>query len=464
MFEILQAINCCVWGIPMLILILGTGIWISIQCGFPQIKLFPKALGSFLGQFRRNKGSGEGSSYRALCTALAATVGTGNLAGVAGAIAIGGPGAVFWIWVCAVIGMATKLAEATLAVKYQRKSSNGECRSGTMYIIVRGLHKKWHWMAYVYAFFGVIASFGMGNATQVNAVIGGMKSAAAAIGYQLPKGTSLLIGFALSVVIYKIFSGGASKIGMATEKLVPFMAIGYLLLGVTVLIIKADTIPTAFKDIFFGAFKPSALTGGAVGSILTTLRTGASRGVFTNEAGMGTAAIAHGTSKVQHPVQQGVMGIIEVFLDTIVICTITALVILCSGVDICYGVDVGISLTADAFSAVCGEWVCIPLSLALCCFAIATILGWGFYGLSCAQFLFGGSVLRKFICLQAVMIVVSAAMNTATVWILSDIVNGLMAIPNLIALFLLTPELKKVVVDYSASARPTGRAPEISPY
>lgn len=456
MFRVLDHINRAIWGVPLLILILGVGLWISLKCGFPQLRLFPRAMRAFLQQFTKKKNDDAGSSYRALCTALAATVGTGNLAGVAGAIAIGGPGAVFWMWVCAVLGMATKFAEATLAVHYQNKSDPNTRYGGPMYMIVCGLHKRWHWMAYLYAFFGVVASFGVGNATQVNAVIGGFQSAAAMMGYEISGMGCVCIGVALAVLVLRILSGGAKRIGEATEKLVPIMSAGYLILGVVALSLKAEAIPRALSSIVTGAFKPEALTGGAVGSILTTLRIGASRGVFTNEAGMGTAAIAHGTSAVEHPVRQGLMGIIEVFLDTIVICTITALVILCSGIEIHYGVDTGIALTAEAFSAVCGDWVCIPISAALCCFAIATILGWGLYGASCAQFLFGKGAWRKFSGLQAIVIVTGALLSTATVWLLSDIVNGLMAIPNLIALLLLSPKLADLVNNYSKKhpARP----------
>lgn len=452
MFYVLELINRFVWGVPLLVLILGVGIYISIRCGFPQVRLLPKAFAAFLRQFTTRKGSDGTSSYRALCTALAATVGTGNLAGVAGAIAIGGPGAVFWMWICAFIGMATKFAEAVLAVRYQQIKKSGERYGGPMYMIRLGLDKKWHWMAWVYAFFGVVASFGVGNATQINTVIGGITCAAAAFGTEINWYGHLIIGILLSVLITAILSGGAKRIGEITEKLVPIMSAGYLLLGAAVLILRADFLPNAFQQIFAGAFSPKAVTGGVVGSVLATLRIGASRGVFTNEAGMGTASIAHATSNVAHPVQQGLMGIVEVFLDTILICTMTALVILCSGVDIPYGEDVGIALTTEAFSAVCGDWVAIPLAAALCCFAIATILGWGLYGARCAQFLFGAEAWKKFVHLQSAVILLGAVLSTATVWLLADIVNGLMAIPNLITLFLLCPELVKLVSTPRKSA------------
>lgn len=441
MYALLERVNAAVWGLPLLVLILGVGIYISIRTGFVQLRLFPKALKAFFRQFKKHEDTEGVSSYRALCTALAATVGTGNLAGVAGAIAIGGPGAIFWMWICALIGMATKFAEATLAVRYRQRSENGEIVGGPMYMIQNGLHKKSHFLAYIYCFLGVVASFGVGNATQINTVVGGVQSVADAFGAELSLGAKILLGCALAVLLTVLLFGGAKRIGSATEILVPIVSVGYLVLGVILLAMKADAIPGAFGAIFNGAFRPQAVTGGVVGSVFATLRIGASRGVFTNEAGMGTASIAHASGNVKHPADQGLMGIMEVFIDTIVICTVTALVILCSGVPITYGIDTGVTLTAEAFSAVCGEWICIPLTFALCCFAIATVLGWGLYGARCAQFLFGDGAWKKFVLLQGLMVIAGAILNTCTVWLMADIVNGLMAIPNLIALLLLTPEL-----------------------
>lgn len=444
MYALLEKINAAVWGLPLLILILGVGFYISIRTRFAQFRLLPKALKAFLRQFSKGNDTEGISSYRALCTALAATVGTGNLAGVAGAIAIGGPGAVFWMWICALIGMATKFAEATLAVQFRRSSKSGEPIGGPMYMIENGLHKKWHILAYIYCCLGVVASFGVGNATQINTVIGGAVSIADMFCIELSMTERIMIGCVLSVLLMVLLSGGAKRIGTAAEILVPVVSVGYIFLGIIVLILKADAIPGAFIEIIRGAFVPRAVTGGVVGSFFVTLRIGASRGVFTNEAGMGTASIAHASGNVKHPAEQGLMGIVEVFIDTIVICTITALVILCSGVSIPYGTDTGVTLTAEAFSAVFGDWVRIPLTFALCCFAIATVLGWGLYGTRCAQFIFGDGAWKKFILLQGMFVIIGAVLNTGTVWVMADIVNGLMAIPNLIALFLLTPELVRL--------------------
>jgi AGCS family alanine or glycine:cation symporter len=370
-------------------------------------------------------------------------VGTGNIAGVAGAIAIGGPGSIFWMWVCGILGMVTKYAEATLAVRYRQKNEKGEFVGGPMYMITHGMGKKWRWLAYVYCFFGVVACFGVGNATQVNAVLGGVE----AIVGDLSLSQRFFLGCLLALMICVLLLGGAQRIGRAAEALVPFAAISYLLLGIFVLIFRRDQIGNAFSLIFEGACDPAAVTGGVVGSYFKSLRVGAARGVFTNEAGMGTASIAHAGAQVEHPIQQGLMGIMEVFIDTIVICTMTALVILCSGVSIPYGSDVGIALTVDAFSAVCGAWVSGVIAVALLLFAVATILGWGLYGVRCAQFLFGENVWKKFVPLQGIAVVLGAILGTGTLWLFSEIVNGLMVIPNLTVLACLTPELIRLQKD-----------------
>lgn len=450
MIKLLETVNQFVWGVPALILILGIGLYLTIRTGFGQLVLFPRALRSFISKFRNRNASVDGTSpYQALCTALAATVGTGNLAGVAGAIAIGGPGAVFWMWICAFFGMITKYAEAVLAVRYAERNSDGELVGGPMYMIRNGLGKRWNWLAGIYCFFGVVAAFGVGNATQVNAVMGGVNSAVIALGGKTSSQGNLIMGILLAVLITVLLLGGAKRIGAAAEKLVPFASLLYLLLGTGVLCIRAAAIPEAFASIFQGAFTPSAVTGGMLGSAFQALRVGASRGVFTNEAGMGTAAIAHASAQVRHPVEQGLMGIMEVFIDTIVICTMTALVVLCSGVIIPYGTDSGVSLTAEAFTAVYGAWICIPIAMALCCFAIATVLGWGLYGARCAQYLFGDNVWKVFVFFQGVTVIVGAVLKTETVWMLSETVNGLMAIPNLLALAFLSPELVRLTKSYT---------------
>ena len=443
MAEFVETVTGFVWGAPTLLLILGTGLFLSFRTGFAQIRLFPQALREFWYKLRsREEGTGV-SPFQALCTALAATIGTGNIVGVAGAIALGGPGAVFWMWVSALLGMMTKFAEATLAVSY-RQRLDGEWIGGPMYMISHGLGEKWRFLAYLYCFFGIFAAFGVGNATQINAVITGLGQVIVSFGGEVTLRRNLGIGLLLAVLIGAVLLGGSRRIGKAAQLLVPFAACGYLLICLAVLILRIEALPAALGAIFEGAFSPGAVTGGVVGSVFRALRIGVSRGVFTNEAGMGTASIAHGSAQVDTPVRQGLMGIMEVFLDTIVICTMTALVILCSGIPIPYGQSVGAELTAQAFAAVFGDWSSVVLTLALCCFAFATVLGWGLYGVRCAQYLFGASCWKLFALIQTAMVILSAVLDTGMIWSLAELVNGLMAIPNLIALVILSPKLREL--------------------
>ena len=439
MAQILETINALVWGLPAMAGILGVGIYLTLRTGFVQFRLFPKALKRFFGMFSGK----DRSSFRSLCTALGATVGTGNLVGVAGAMALGGPGSIFWMWVCGFLGMATKYAEAVLAVRYCEAEA-GEKLAGPMYIITRGLGKRWHWLASVYCFFGVVAAFGVGNATQINAMTASIRWIAG----DFPNGGNLLLGIFLALLVGGILQGGAKRIGAAAEKLVPIAAAGYILLCLWVLLLRFDRLGDAFGQIFRGAFRPEAVTGGVVGSMLTVLRTGCARGVFTNEAGMGTAAIAHGAAAVDHPAEQGLMGIMEVFLDTIVICTLTALVILCSGVAIPYGTEGGGNLAMAAFRRVCGGWSDYFLAGGLCCFAFATILGWGLYGIRCARFLLGKGSEKWFVLLQMGAALLGIVLETGIIWTLSETINGLMAIPNLIALAALSGETARLTREF----------------
>ena len=443
---LLEKVNQFIWGVPALILIVGLGFYLSVKTRFAQFRLFPKSIKALIAQLHKGNGNGSGvTAYQALCTALAATVGTGNLAGVAGAIALGGPGALFWMWVCGILGMVTKFAEATLAVRYRSKNTDGEPVGGPMYMIRAGMGKKWGWLAGLYSAFGIIAALGVGNATQINAVIGGVNTVITFLGGSESITANLMMGAGLGLLIVVLLLGGAKRICAAAEKLVPFASCAYILLCVTVLVIRAEAIPGAFAAIVRGAFSPRAVTGGALGSGFQALRVGAARGVFTNEAGLGTASIAHASANVRDPVEQGMMGIVEVFLDTIVICTMTGLVILCSGVTIPYGEDKGILLTSQAFSEILGSWVCIPISVAVCCFAVATVIGWGLYGARCCQFLFGDSAWKYFVFAQGATVILGAVLGTGLVWTLAEAVNGLMAIPNLIVLAYLAPELAGIV-------------------
>lgn len=443
---VLEKINGVVWGIPTLILILGVGVYLTVRTRFAQFRLLPKAIKRLFKMICCGAKSPDGvSPFQALCTALAATVGTGNLAGVAGAIAIGGPGSIFWMWICGILGMVTKFAEVVLAMRFRIKNENGEFVGGPMYMIRHGMGEKWKWLATIYAFFGVVAAFGVGNATQINTVISGVNGAIAAFGGTHTRQGDIFIGAVLTVLIGLTLFGGARRIGLVAEKLVPFVSVTYIALCVVVLCMRYSAITEAFQSIIYSAFAPRSVTGGVVGSMLCVMSVGARRGVFTNEAGMGTASIAHSSANITDPIEQGLMGIIEVFLDTIVICTLTALVILCCDVPITYGKDVGFMLTAQAFESVFGGWVQIFLAVALACFAIATVLGWGVYGIRCAQYLFGTRAWRVFACLQTGTVMLGAVLSTGTVWVLAEILNGLMAIPNLIAVAYLSPELFRLL-------------------
>lgn len=453
MTQILSLLNAIVWGLPALILILGVGSFLTIQLRAAQVTLFPRAVSGFLKKLRPGKKQKSGvSPFRALCTALAATVGTGNLVGVAGAICLGGPGAIFWMWICGILGMVTKYAEAALAVRYRVETPQGYI-GGPMYVIVQGMGQKYRPLACVYCLFGVAASFGVGNATQINAVISGVNGVLTSCGIGETPGKNLGMGLLLAVVIGAMLLGGAKRIGAAAECLVPLAAAGYILLCIGVLICNWQAMPSAFAAILQGAADPKAVTGGMLGSAFQALRVGCSRGVFTNEAGMGTAAIAHGSAEVSHPAEQGLMGIMEVFLDTMLICTLTALVILTSGVPIPYGTDAGGELTVEAFSSVYGEAAAVILALALILFAVATVLGWGLYGARCAQFLFGPSAWMPYTLAQILTVVLSSVMDTGAVWQLSELLNGLMVIPNLIALAVLTPEMVRLTEEYRKSGK-----------
>lgn len=448
MTKFLSGLNAIVWGAPALALMIGVGLYLSCRLGFVQLTLLPRALKAFASKLHRKREGGEGvSSFRALCTALAATVGTGNLVGVAGAICLGGPGAIFWMWVCGILGMVTKFAEATLAVRYRVKTEKGYV-GGPMYMMTEGLGKGFYPLAVCYCLFGVIAAFGVGNATQISAVVSSVNGVLCRFGGQETWQGNLIMGILLAALIGTMLFGGAKRIGSAAEKLVPFVSVLYAVMCAGVLILKAQAVPDALRSIVEGAFSPRAVTGGMLGSSYQALRVGCSRGIFTNEAGMGTAAIAHASAEVSHPAEQGLMGVMEVFLDTMVICTLTALVILSSGVPIPYGVDAGAELTTAAFSQVYGDGASVFIAFSLCCFAIATILGWGLYGARCAEFLFGEKVWKYFALAQTGAVIFGSVQNAAFVWQLAETVNGLMAIPSLITLGALTPELVRLVNEY----------------
>ena len=391
-----SAVNNFIWGIPAMVCIIGVGLYLSFRTGFIQIRKFPYSIKNTLGRIFDKSEAADGSitPFQAVCTALAGTVGTGNIAGVAGAITIGGPGAVFWMWISALLGMCTKYSEVTLAVHFREKNSQGDWVGGPMYYIKNGLSKHWHWLAFLFSLFGVLTVFGTGNATQVNTIVTAIDSLM--LNFNLASSGSLstinlVIGIVIAIAVALILIGGIRRIGKVTETLVPFMALLYILLGLGVVILNIQQIPAVFQSIFEGAFHPAAFTGGMVGTLFTSMKKGVSRGIFSNEAGLGTGSIAHATADTSQPVKQGLFGIFEVFTDTIVICTLTALIILCSGINVPYGQAAGAELTIQGFTATYGGWVSIFTAIALCCFAFSTTIGWGLYGSRCIEFLFGNN-------------------------------------------------------------------------
>ena len=450
------AVNNFIWGVPAMICIFGVGLYLSLRTRFLQIRKFPYAIRTTIGRMFRKKDASDGAitPFQAVCTALAATVGTGNIAGVAGAIAIGGPGAVFWMWISALLGMCTKFAEVTLAVFYREKNANGELVGGPMYYIKNGLGKKWHFLAYLFAAFGVLTVFGTGNATQVNTITTAINSALMNYHVISEKSVSLsnlIQGIIIAALVALILLGGVKRIAQVTEKLVPFMALFYIILALGVILLNINTIPSVFVSIFKGAFRPSAVTGGIVGSMIMSVKKGVSRGIFSNEAGLGTGSIAHACADTRKPVKQGMFGIFEVFTDTIVICTLTALVILCSGTSIAYGQAAGAELTISGFTATYGNWVSLFTALAMCCFAFSTILGWGLYGARCIEFLFSEKITKYFMAAYSLVAILGATANLDLMWSIAETFNGLMAIPNLIALFLLSGKVVELTKEYFAN-------------
>ena len=448
-----NVVNNFIWGVPAMICIIGVGLLLSIRTGFLQIRKFPYAMKVTLGRMLKKREASDGAltPFQAVCTALAATVGTGNVAGVAGAIAIGGPGAVFWMWISAILGMCTKFSEVTLAVHFRETNEKGELVGGPMYYIKNGLKKHWHWLAYLFSAFGVLTVFGTGNATQVNTITTAIDSALYnynIISEDAAPMLNLIIGIVLAVLIALILLGGIKRIGQVTEKLVPFMAVMYIVLALGVVLLNIKNVPHVFGAILAGAFRPASVTGGAVGSFFMSMKKGVSRGIFSNEAGLGTGSIAHACADTRKPVKQGFFGIFEVFVDTIVICTLTALVILCSGVPIGYGEAAGAELTINGFTSVYGGWVSIFTAVAMCCFAFSTIIGWGLYGTRCIEFLFGFRANKPFMFLYALVAIVGATMNLGLMWSIAETFNGLMVIPNLIAVFLLSGVVVKLVREY----------------
>ena len=446
-----SVINDFIWGVPAMICIIGVGLYLSIRTGFLQIRKFGYAIQTTIGRMFRKKEASDGAltPFQAVCTALAATVGTGNIAGVAGAIAIGGPGAVFWMWISAILGMCTKFFEVTLAVHFRERNAEGDLVGGPMYYIKNGLGKNWRWLAYLFAGFGVLTVFGTGNATQVNTITTAIDSAL--LNYHVISTDTVpvmnwIIGIAITILVGLILLGGVKRIGQVTERLVPFMAVFYIVLALGVVVFHFQNIPAVFASIFEGAFHPSAVTGGVIGSFFLSMKKGVSRGIFSNEAGLGTGSIAHACADTRKPVKQGLFGIFEVFADTIVICTLTALVILTTK-SIPTG-KTGAELSQYAFSTLYGKGGNIFIAICMFFFAFSTIIGWYFFGQANVKYLFGPKAVKIYSVLAAVCVFLGSLAEVDLVWNMADCFNSLMVIPNILALFALSKVISQVHKDY----------------
>ena len=458
-------INAFIWVKIGLVLLIGTGILMTCCTKWFQIThlkhWWQQTIG---GVFRRDSGVHAKtdkktiSQFQALCTALAATIGTGNIAGVSAAIVIGGPGAVFWMEISALLGMATKFSEVTLATKYREKNDKGDWVGGPMYYIRNGLGKKWAWLGGVFAVLGGICAFGIGNISQMNSIASSVTSAVTTIAPATvgKEGTiALIAGIIMAIVCFVTYIGGIKRIGEVTEKLVPVMAIIYIVSSLVLIFIHIGNFPEIIRQIVVGAFNPSAIVGGALGiGIIEAMKRGVSRGVFSNEAGLGSAPMAHAAAETPGPIQQGLYGIFEVFADTTVICTMTSLVILMSGTPIEYGQPAGVELTNAAFAMTYGKYASVVVAIGLSLFAGSTILSWGLYGTRCAEYLFGSKVIKPYQILFCIVVVMGAVMDLSLAWDISDTLNACMAIPNLIGLLLLSPVVIKLAKEYSAEHFP----------
>ncbi|ERI07459.1 amino acid carrier protein [Aneurinibacillus aneurinilyticus ATCC 12856] len=421
--KVLDVINYYVWGLPTLILLVGTGILLTVRLQGLQFAKLWYAHKLAFGKSQDKSSAGDISHFQALMTAMAATIGMGNIAGVATAVSIGGPGAIFWMWITALFGMATKYSEAILAVKYRIKGANGEYSGGPMYYLERGLGKKW--LAVLFAIFGATASFGIGNMVQSNSVAEAMK-----INFSVPPFAS---GIMMAVFIALVILGGVKKIGKVTGYFVPVKAFFYIIAGLIIIFYHIDQVPTAFSLIFSGAFNGTAAAGGFVGAtVAAAIQIGVARGVFANEAGLGSAPIAAAAAKTDAPAKQALVSMTGTFLDTFVVCTITGLVLVTTGA--WQSGKTGVEATTLAFQSVFGSTGSMILGIAIILFAYSTILGWSYYGEKCVEYLFGRRAVRYYRYIFVGMVAIGANLKLGLVWTFADIANGLMAIPNLIGL------------------------------
>ncbi len=437
--ELTSALSSFLWGPPVLILLVATGAYLTFRLGLVQLFGFRQAVKVLTGRYHQPKHAGEVSHFQALSTALSATVGTGNIAGVATAISLGGPGALFWMWITALFGMATKFAECTLALKFREISPDGEISGGPMYTLLHGLKQKR--LAQAFALFALIASFGIGNMVQANSVVDG-------VGYLWPevRENAGWVGLAMALLVGMVIIGGIKRIASVASFIVPFMAILYLIGGMIVLFTHLDQIPSALYTIVNYAINPAAVGGAAVGE---AIRWGVARGLFSNEAGMGSSPMAHAAAKTNEPVNEGLVAMLEPFIDTLIICTITGLVIIVTDSHLHHPPEVmGASLTAYAFGQVLGNLGSLLVGVSLSLFAFSTIIAWSYYGDRCARFLFGERAVPIYRIVYVIAVAVGAYIPLALVWNLADITNLLMVIPNLIALVGLTALVVKLKKDY----------------
>ncbi|WP_027360283.1 alanine/glycine:cation symporter family protein [Desulforegula conservatrix] len=435
--KILGIIDSYVWGLPMLILLVGTGIWLTfVLKGLQFTQLFHSLYLAFIKRREDTDEEGDISHFQALMTALSATVGTGNIAGVATAIATGGPGAMFWMWVTGLVGMATKYAEAVLAVHYREKDKNGNMCGGPMYYISKGLG--WKWLGVLFAIFASIAAFGIGNMVQANSIAEAVK-----VTFNIPTWST---GLVMMIFTALVVLGGIKSIGKVSSVLVPVMIVFYMAGAIIILFISMDKLPEAFALIFRQAFTPTAATGGFLGSsVMLAARMGIARGVFSNESGLGSAPIAAAAAQTKHPVTQALISMTQTFIDTILVCSMTGLVIIVTGT--WSSGKTGAELTTIAFQgAIPGGDLIVTIGIIL--FAYSTILGWCYYGEKSMEFLFGEKSILPYRSVFVAFVMVGSTMKLETAWTLADIFNGLMAIPNLIAILLLTPVIIKITKEY----------------
>ncbi|HFI0587110.1 TPA: alanine/glycine:cation symporter family protein [Streptococcus suis] len=444
MLELFKAINNLVWGPPLLILLVGTGVYFTLRLGIFQVSKLPTAFRLIFSSDQ--SGQGDVSSFAALCTALAATVGTGNIVGVATAITTGGPGALFWMWVAAFFGMATKYAEGFLAIKYRTKDANGQAAGGPMHYITLGMGQKWKPLAVFFAVSGVlVALLGMGTFSQVNSIASSMSSSFGLA----PQLVSIVTAISIAFFIF----GGIEKISDVSTKIVPFMAILYILASLIVLVVHWNELLPTLGLVLKSAFSPAAAVGGFVGAtVKEAIQRGIARGVFSNESGLGSAPIAAAAAKSDNPVEQGLISMTGTFIDTLIICSLTGLSILVTGQWTVEGLE-GAPLTQAAFATVFGSTGSIALTISLVLFAFTTILGWSYYGERCIEFLFGTKSILPYRLLFVAMVALGGFLKLDLIWTIADIVNGLMALPNLIALLALSPVIIKETRQYFAKKK-----------